>query len=86
MLKELKELGITQQLVATKMGVTRQQVGLWFTGANMPSAKNVIRLADALTALTGKKYSPAKVFTRLTELNKNSQKAKKGARNETNQG
>ena len=69
-LKELKELGITQQLVATQMGVTRQQVSLWFTGANMPSAKNVIRLADALTALTGKKYTAARVFTELTKIQK----------------
>lgn len=71
MVTELKKIGVTQSMIAKKMGVSRQQVGLWFTGANMPNANNIIKLADALTELTGKKYSPAMVFTRLTELNKN---------------
>ena len=85
MVTELKKIGVTQAMIATKMGISRQQVGLWFTGVNMPNANNIIKLADALTELTGNKYSPAKVFTLLTELNKNSQKAKRGAQNETNQ-
>lgn len=62
-IKALREMGITQTMLAKEMGITRQTVNLWFVGAREPSARSVKRMAEALSKLTGKNVSPAKSYT-----------------------
>lgn len=62
MLQELRELGLSQAMIAREMGSNRQTVNQWFTGERSPSARSVSRMAAAITALTGKTYYPADVY------------------------
>lgn len=51
-----KNRGLSQELLAEKIGVSRQAVSKWETDATIPSTANLIKLADILgvdlTALT----------------------------------
>lgn len=67
-IKELKELGLSQSMIATEMGVTRQNVNLWFTGEGNPTAKSINRLAEAITKLTGRIFAPADVYTLISTI------------------
>ena len=67
-IKELKELGLSQSMIAVEMGVTRQNVNFWFTGEGNPTAKSINRLAEAITKLTGKTFTPADVYTLISKV------------------
>ena len=66
--KELKDLGVTQSMIAKEMRTTRQNVNFWFTGKREASAGTVKRLAEAMTALTGKKVYPAQVYNIISSI------------------
>ena len=67
-MKELKDLGLTQSMIAREMHVTRQMVNLWFSGARTPSARTVSRLATAMSTLTGKTVVPAEVYNLIAAI------------------
>lgn len=80
-MQELKDLGLTQSMIAREMHVTRQTVGLWFSGARTPSARSVSKLAKAMSTLTGKTVAPAEVYnliTAIVERKKEGQNGKEG--------
>lgn len=39
---------MTQQMLAERVGVTRQTIALWSTGKTLPKGKNLKRLADTI--------------------------------------
>ena len=43
-----KEKGITQEMLAEQLGVTRQAVARWETGLSVPDAGMLVRIAGAL--------------------------------------
>jgi transcriptional regulator with XRE-family HTH domain len=47
----LASKGITQQMIADKLGCTRSNVSIWFSGKQAPSVDNVTRITDALNEL-----------------------------------
>ena len=50
LLQELrKEKGLTQELLAERMGVARRTVSRWETGSNMPDLDILMELADLYT-------------------------------------
>ncbi|MBQ9113876.1 MAG: helix-turn-helix transcriptional regulator [Clostridia bacterium] len=62
MIKELKEMGLSQSMIAREMGSNRQTVNEWFLGKANPSARSISRMAEAMTKLTGKTITPADVY------------------------
>ena len=62
MIQELKEMGLSQSMIAREMGSHRQAVNQWFTGERSPSARTISRMAAAMTKLTGKTVAPADVY------------------------
>ena len=62
MIKELKEMGLSQAMLAREMGTARQLLNDWFTGDKTPSARSISRLSVAITNLTGKAFAPADVY------------------------
>ena len=62
MIQALKEMGLSQSMIAREMGVKRQEINQWCTGARSPSARSISRLAVAMTTLTGKTVAPADVY------------------------
>ena len=61
-LKELKEMGLSQSMIAREMGTDRQTVNKWFTGERAPSARSISRMAMAMTTLLGRAVAPADVY------------------------
>jgi transcriptional regulator with XRE-family HTH domain len=47
----LASKGITQQMLSEKLGCTRANVSIWFSGKQAPSVDNVARITDALNEL-----------------------------------
>ena len=47
----LTSKGITQEQVAKKLGCTRANVSIWFSGKSAPSVDNVTRITEALNEL-----------------------------------
>lgn len=47
----LTSKGITQEQVAKKLGCTRSNVSIWFSGKQAPSVDNVTRITEALNEL-----------------------------------
>lgn len=47
----LASKGITQEQLAQKLGCTRSNVSVWFSGKSAPSVDNVTRITDALNEL-----------------------------------
>lgn len=43
-----REKGMTQEMLAEKLGVTRQAVARWETGLSVPDAGMLVRIAGAL--------------------------------------
>ena len=68
MIKELKDLGLSQSMIAAKMKVTRQTVNLWFQGERFPTIRNIEKMAKAMSELTGKTITPAYVFKLLSTV------------------
>ena len=62
-IKALKKLGLSQAMIANEMGVTRQTVNAWFRGVTTPTAKSILRMAAAMSKLTGKTITAAFVYT-----------------------
>lgn len=62
MIQELKEMGLSQSMIAREMGSKRQCVNHWFIGERSPSARSISRIAAAMTKLTGKEIAPADVY------------------------
>ena len=60
--RAIKQSGMTQEAVATRMGVSRQAVTSWATQGKTPTFKNLLKLADILGctvgALTGEEPLP----------------------------
>lgn len=46
--KYMYENRMTQQMLAERVGVTRQTIALWATGKTLPKGKNLKRLADTI--------------------------------------
>ena len=61
--RAIKQSGMTQEAVATRMGVSRQAVTSWATQGKTPTFKNLLKLADILGctigALTGEEPLPS---------------------------
>jgi transcriptional regulator with XRE-family HTH domain len=70
----LASKGITQQMIADKLGCTRSNVSIWFSGKYAPSVDNVTRLTDALNEL-GANVTYEEVFKALWQ----SRQERKGA-------
>lgn len=62
MIKELKEMGLSQAMIAREMGTARQVINDWFTGDKSPSARSISRMSVAITTLIGKAFTPADVY------------------------
>lgn len=62
MIQELKEMGLSQAMIAREMGSKRQTVNQWFMGERSPSARSISRMSAAMTKLTGKAVAPADVY------------------------
>jgi transcriptional regulator with XRE-family HTH domain len=65
---ELKELGLTQAMIAREMRVNRQTVNQWFTGDRTPSARSVNKMASAMSVLLGRPYPPAEAYTLIARV------------------
>lgn len=74
MVTELKELGLSQAMIAREMKTKRQTVNNWFTGERTPSARSVSRMAKAMTNLTGKSVYPADVYNLISKVVENKKK------------
>ena len=68
MIRELKEMGLSQSMIAREMGTNRQNVNQWFTGSRSPSARSISRMAAAMTNLTGKTFAPADVYNLIQSI------------------
>ena len=66
-IEALKEYGVTQSMIAEEMGVDRQQVNYWFTGARNLTPVSMKRVCCALMKLTGMKFYPADVYKIVNE-------------------
>ena len=62
MCKELKEIGLSQAMIAHHLKINRQAVNQWFSGRRMPNAMTMVKLADAMSELTRKEIAPADVY------------------------
>ena len=62
MIKELKEMGLTQSMIAREMNTSRQLVNAWFLGTKSASAGTISKLSKAMTTLLGESFPPAKVY------------------------
>lgn len=51
--RAIKQSGMTQEAVATRMGVSRQAVTSWATQGKTPTFKNLLKLADILGCTVG---------------------------------
>ncbi|MBQ3221160.1 MAG: helix-turn-helix transcriptional regulator [Clostridia bacterium] len=80
MITELKEMGLTQSMIAREMRVNRQTVNQWFTGERTPSARSVNKMAAAMSVLLGKPYPPAEAYTLIAKVTE--RKAKEKSENE----
>ncbi len=67
-LKELKEMGLSQSMIAREMGTNRQTVNQWFTGERAPSARSISRMAVAMTSLLGRSFAPADVYNLISSI------------------
>lgn len=43
-----KEVGVTQEVLATKLGVTRSTIAMWETGKSKPRTSDLYLLAEIL--------------------------------------
>ena len=68
MLQELKEMGLTQSMIAREMGTNRQTVNQWFTGERAPSARSISRMSVAMTKLLGRNVPPAEVYNLIDRI------------------
>lgn len=68
MIKELKEMGLNQSMIAREMHIDRQTVNQWFTGARTPSARSIKRMAVAMSELTGRTVVPAEVYNLISAV------------------
>ena len=68
MVQELKEMGLSQSMIAREMKTNRQTVNQWFTGERSPSARSIKRMAKAMSELTGKTVVPAEVYNLITAI------------------
>ena len=68
MIQELKEMGLSQAMIARELKTTRQEVNQWFTGARTPSARSIKRLSIAMSELTGKPVAPADVYNLISAI------------------
>ena len=68
MLQELKEMGLSQSMIAREMKTNRQTVNQWFTGERSPSARSIKRMAVAMSELTGKNVVPADVYNLISSI------------------
>ena len=48
--KSRKKAGLSQEELAEKMGITRQTISKWETGASVPDVEELQRLCAALSA------------------------------------
>lgn len=67
MIQELKEMGLSQSMIAREMGTNRQTISRWFSGVSSPSARSISRMAAAMTTLTGKVVAPADVYNLISK-------------------
>ncbi|MBQ9728207.1 MAG: helix-turn-helix transcriptional regulator [Clostridia bacterium] len=68
MLQELKEMGLSQAMIAREMKTHRQTVNQWFMGNRVPTARSISKMATAMSTLTGKKVVPADVYNLITTV------------------
>ena len=68
MIQELKEMGLSQAMIAREMKVQPQIVSRWFTGESSPSARSIKRLSVAMSELTGKPVAPADVYNLISAI------------------
>lgn len=71
MVQVLKEMGLSQSMIAREMGTNRQTINKWFTGVSSPSARSISRMAVAMTTLTGKAVAPADVYNLISKAVEN---------------
>ncbi len=62
----LRAVGISQSMLANQLGVTRQSVNLWIKGERAPNARNITKIAEALTKL-GATVTPSEVYKAMME-------------------
>lgn len=74
MIQELKEMGLSQSMIAREMGSNRQTVNRWFLGEQSPSARSISRMATAMTNLTGKTVAPADVYNLIVKISEQQKK------------
>lgn len=79
MIKELREMGLTQAMIAREMGTVRQVVNDWFTGDKAPSARSISRMSMAITKLTGKKFTPADAYMLVDKVSTRYKKERENA-------
>lgn len=68
MIQELKEMGLSQSMIAREMGTSRQTINQWFIGERSPSARSISRMAEAMSKLTGKNVAPAEVYNLIQQI------------------
>ena len=68
MIKELKEMGLSQAMIAREMNTNRQTVNQWFTGERAPSARSIKRMAAAMSELTGRAIPPSEVYNLIAKV------------------
>jgi transcriptional regulator with XRE-family HTH domain len=79
MIKELREMGLTQAMIAREMGTVRQVVNDWFTGDQTPTARSISRLSTAITKLTGKTFTPADAYMLVDKVSTRYKKERENA-------